>query len=422
MNLTMIAKEVYGSENVINRNKLKTINEYICKSNNREIDKTKFIIKLNKYNIPFIEYYKGRHGIKIIEINDGISITRFYFKYLKPTGENKTEIQESAQIYMCQYLNNNPFINYDNINLFDFQKCFPAGIVNLEKVITLLLNESWRKSIYYTGIAINSYLKDNEYIFHRKSSLVQSIYLKFKQLNKNNISVANDKWNPSDIWAIVKGFKPKFNQRTIEELNEYIYELICDKKLVGISLKKLDENYNPTIEEFNISKFEDIEIKNMKYVYGQESYKLFRSKDSYVKADEIKLQFRSHIPKFSVVGEFVGKVARFGKIGFTPTVNIMEIKKPKYIKEINNNSYKLLLEELERQNDSDKKLDVVDEQEIHFQLKLLKENIRIDRLNSKYQSMYIVNRIKEEDLKNMYLYAICRPNKLINPSAFIKIS
>lgn len=81
-----------------------------------------------------------------------------------------------------------------------------------------------------------------------------------KELSANNekfalfAQVQLDKWNPGDIWVVKDTVKTSdFDQcKTINHLNEVIYEMYLDKKLIGVSLKKWDKKSDAPYDKYNM--------------------------------------------------------------------------------------------------------------------------------------------------------------------------
>jgi|TARA_Y100000033_G_C2746415_1_gene111335 hypothetical protein len=84
-------------------------------------------------------------------------------------------------------------------------------------------------------------------------------------------------WNPSDIWAvkdqrvtrtIIDKAIQKDGTATLTELNSVLYDLIDQKKLIGLSLKKIKDNKTAKFKYVNISpkdiEFADVEKIEMK--------------------------------------------------------------------------------------------------------------------------------------------------------------
>jgi hypothetical protein len=132
-------------------------------------------------------------------------------------------------------------------------------------------------------------------------------------------SFSDDKWNPADIWmTTMTGIPEISNVRTWGDLNYGIQYLAEHKKLLGVSLKKLEGSAK--YEIYNDRK--DIQ-KN--YVY--EGFRLaasgsagkyppfFNSIDMYMKISGKEMQFRATNGEAMWQGEIKDASAAGGKIG-----------------------------------------------------------------------------------------------------------
>jgi len=100
--------------------------------------------------------------------------------------------------------------------------------------------KSWIESIVTSANLCkkSGYLKKNNYVFHRGSPFMNSIYQQAQILLKQEgIRMGGDKWNPSDIWATTISSVPKFDN--IVKYNDWINKSFESGKLVGVSLKKI---------------------------------------------------------------------------------------------------------------------------------------------------------------------------------------
>lgn len=106
------------------------------------------------------------------------------------------------------------------------------------------LDPSWHYSAYWTAKTLirKGYI-DNTMTFHRGDKVMKSIYTAKNTAIKNSGlgRFTDDKWNPGDIWAVKRGYNPATELPTgsIQELNDAIIRHLNQKKLVGISLKKI---------------------------------------------------------------------------------------------------------------------------------------------------------------------------------------
>lgn len=149
--------------------------------------------------------------------------------------------------------------------------------------------ESWKQSILLTakGLDESGYFnKGSEYVICRTEDIfykigpgkveentsfrgnpsIYSIHELIDSLVKKrkdifNKGYAKDSWNPSDIYAIENSYYEEFYNRWSEMMkdyslnrnhfNAYLKTCLVDKKVIGISLKKLGETFE--IEDINVS-------------------------------------------------------------------------------------------------------------------------------------------------------------------------
>ena len=103
--------------------------------------------------------------------------------------------------------------------------------------------EGWRKSVVsaVNTVRVSDWLKGYKYKFYRGTALMNQIYEQYNKLKKaEEIKLANDKWNPSDIWASIISTIP--DHGNISELNKFISDKLKIRSLVGISLKKVGKS------------------------------------------------------------------------------------------------------------------------------------------------------------------------------------
>jgi len=98
---------------------------------------------------------------------------------------------------------------------------------------------SWAESIMKATNALftSGWLK-GKYTFHRGDMYMKSIYDQFNRLKvQDGIKIANDKWNPGDVWASKGVAIPGFDD--LGSYNAWIGKMLHSGKLVAISLKKI---------------------------------------------------------------------------------------------------------------------------------------------------------------------------------------
>jgi hypothetical protein len=177
-------------------------------------------------------------------------------------------------------------------------------------------NETWIQSVITSVNAMrdSKWLK-GKYKFYRGKSLMNQIYEQFNKLKKkDNVKIANDKWNPGDIWASKKPTIPSFDN--LIEFNKFISDSLKKGTLIGISLKKVGKSAK-VVWQGPVDKPEIV------------GYKIVKSpKDMFptgmvitTTKDKIGINFRSfRISKQAdITGEIVmtGGTARHGKVPST---------------------------------------------------------------------------------------------------------
>ena len=159
----------------------------------------------------------------------------------------------------------------------------------------------------------SKWMKKNNYTFYRGVSFMNIIYNEFNKLKKrDNISLANDKWNPSDIWASSKTSIPSFD--SLIELNQYISKSLKSGDVVGISLKK--STSSPVVEWYGPDeKPEIIKYKGISKPKGKNAP--FPTGIT-INTSKANINFRSFriIKAAPITGEIIGggKAARGGKV------------------------------------------------------------------------------------------------------------
>ena len=256
----------------------------------------------------------------------------------------------------------------------------------IDEIIEFIISrEDFQSTFINTGEELNKYLGGG-FNFHRGSDFVKTIYDAWGKIRKENgWSIADDKWNPSDIWA-VKSTDIVFNDDDIETLNTQILELFEKKQLVGISLKKLGPNPKLTIPT---------EAKPTEELSYSSSKVSPISKDAYINmSDGSEMQLRTFATNgTSFQGEISGKTAKQGKIGggIIQTFFAKQgIEIPSSSISLNNakNPSKEFIEEFISLAKNYGGFDINEEE-------LIQKGI--DWISSKYQALSIIKAIEEND-------------------------
>ncbi len=240
-------------------------------------------------------------------------------------GTDETRLQETAHAYGCAvaYYINNSSITSDDLNNENFEQVasYVDADASIEEVINFL-NESpkWKDSISKSVNSIIKTFPNNNFKIHRGSEQVDRIYNAWSEVAKKegNLKMANDKWNPADIWLISNDLKNHDWSGNLEVLNGQISNFYADNKLIGISLKQIPKNRepkaviqnDPEIPKENIYKFNDFDA-SVKSANIEIKYIDTTKEDSDENAGTLMLK------NFNVdsgwCAEISGKAARGGK-------------------------------------------------------------------------------------------------------------
>lgn len=208
-----------------------------------------------------------------------IKIGTFTVRFLKPKKEQKslpTEMQEKGAIFIF-----NRALK-DNVEFKTWK-----DIIN-DKQTKEGLNDIFKSWGDVPERWVTSYFKQQEKLFkvigksgwdkieyNEPKSVMNEIRELVKNITIDTKNIKYENWNPSDIWivkdkdAILKELKGAAinsnHSQTLKELNDKLLQLMKDKRLIGVSLKKVPNNrehakfiyvnYNPRKSIlFNVSK------------------------------------------------------------------------------------------------------------------------------------------------------------------------
>lgn len=235
-------------------------------------------------------------------------------------GAEVTALAESLQAYACA---TRQFLGED---LIDVSQITEKTIIDADCDRTLKqcmngLDENWFRSVVLTANLIFSEVPGakvgKNFKFYRGGNFVDSIYNQWRKFKQGSGITGDDKWNPSDIWMVKKGFQLETKFDTLSDYNLYIYNQFALTNLIGISLKKIDSKSVPHSKIFNNGKPLVANYKGIKL-----GLNMTDSKDIYIKYEsenkdgEVQLRnFSSRPVPSSWQGEIKGKAAAGGKIG-----------------------------------------------------------------------------------------------------------
>lgn len=250
------------------------------------------------------------------------------FKKSKEFGSGKgmgggsvgTMNQESAQSIVNAIAYNVKGGKIEDADLTDenINKAYSFSDVNGDKteITNFITNPKWRESMILTANLLISEYPNKNYIQHRGSKFVDSIYNSYKIAKKAaGLSMQSDKWNPADIWMVDKSITSTTFPTEINELNSLLNKLYTDGKLIGVSLKKVGKDAH--ISVYNL----DESTQNKNTFEGTKSAPTNKQVD--ILFDAGKITFRTFNYATNFAGEINGKHAQHGKVGQGPINDIL---------------------------------------------------------------------------------------------------
>lgn len=164
--------------------------------------------------------------------------------------------------------------------------------------------------------------------FFRGTGTMKDIYAaaRIAQKNTDGTVIADDKWNPGDIWAAKPSFSAKsLDTSTIFDYNRGILEALLDRSCVAISLKKVVKAAH--IERYNI---EPAREKHQYLGYGLSGAKgggtiknFFGSKSTALYVNDVIMEGRTFNYMSGFAVDIRGKHSRGGKVGLAPINKIL---------------------------------------------------------------------------------------------------
>lgn len=185
-----------------------------------------------------------------------INIGNFKIRFLKPKNIQKdlpTEIQERGAVFV-------------------FNQSLKEG-VNFREWKDILDNKETREGLEDIFKSwgevpdqwVNSYFKQQQKLFkvigrsgwdkieyNESKSVMSEIRELIKTVTIDSKNVKYENWNPSDIWivkdknAVLKELRGSVinsnNSQTLKEVNDKLLQLIKEKRLIGVSLKKIPDS------------------------------------------------------------------------------------------------------------------------------------------------------------------------------------
>ena len=198
---------------------------------------------------------------------------------------------ESLQCFYNAAIAQNPKLKYENVSQVVLQKTAykcKTGKTTLAQAYDM--DVSWHQSSYWIAQALVKGRHINStYTYHRDDAIMKSIYAaKGRAYTKNKISILrDDKWNPGDFWAIKSGVNIdaefKDHDTSVEAINKKTERLFNDKKVIGISLKKVLKENKLKIKRLNHSDDpREVEAHQLSHVELAGKKGFFSAKQAYV--------------------------------------------------------------------------------------------------------------------------------------------
>ena len=238
-------------------------------------------------------------------------------------GAAATKLGESAQaVYaaMANVLKKN--ITISDISKENFEKANKLSFTDEDFAkIKNELPDDWIQSSIKGANVLRKEFSGSSFEYHRGTKKVDIVENVFKAINKKEKAFGDlNKWSPADIYVMDRRFDPKVleKENTLRGLNAMMLKLIEEKKLIGVSLKKI-EGGNGRISRKNFPK----DPKLTKATFRGTSSTL-DAMDGYINwggQKNERIQFRSFGDGEGLTGwqgEIKGASANQGKISLGP--------------------------------------------------------------------------------------------------------
>ena len=241
----------------------------------------------------------------------------------------KTAIAESGQAVYCQYVVDNPGVKVDSV--IDsaklrkaYDKCVTTG-ASFEEIESM--DPDWKKSSIMGALELKTpYGQGYKYL--RGGDMVEKVSKAFAKVKKAQGWYGDlNKWSPADIYIAKSGFTAQQLQdelagiTTWETLNARMYELLNDKKFVGVSLKKMETGAHLADINFPTdTSTVDFTYESMESPMTSTSGYLIMKKGP----QTIKVNFRTFTSSGGFSGEVLGGSARHGKVGHGAMSNLLK--------------------------------------------------------------------------------------------------
>ncbi len=237
-----------------------------------------------------------------------------------------TAMQERASLFAIQK-------SIENNGYTDQKKFYELYRADLQKIYPGM-DEGWEDTFYQQQLTVFKQVGRTKYRHYSRDDGMMEYMTK---ISKNMYGVAKkDSWNPADIWLVsdydrvVQELEKRIKDDTtsIQEFNAVLREMFHDRKIVGISLKKMSgktalwELVN--LEKMDVFESEEYQfsLKSADIDFRMKSKEEFKTSDSLImiagKKGSLKFQIRQNSTGFrnlKIEGTDLGATAaRLGKV------------------------------------------------------------------------------------------------------------
>lgn len=197
------------------------------------------------------------------------------------------------------------------------------------------LTEDWIKSsILGANKLYEKYSTIRDARFHRGSTKVNEIEAIFKAINRKEGAFGDiNKWSPADMYIFknMQDISSIKEEKTLKGLNGEMIKLYLDKKVIGVSLKKCENQAKFSNININESKGTTSGVKFVKYITkANDRATIYDSMDAYLYFGDRsfdRIQWRSFGTGDGLTGfqgEIKGETANQGKVSLGPASFIIK--------------------------------------------------------------------------------------------------
>ena len=220
-------------------------------------------------------------------------------------------------------------LRVEDVSTTNFERCRSFIDVDAKFEDMLNISEDWiHSSIQGANELYSKVDKNISWTFHRGSRKVSIIESKLKELNRKERVFSNiNKWSPADFYLVSNtmsemDWKMIKDASSIKGLNQIMINFINEKKLIGVSLKKIAKTAKP-FKYYNLTKDRNAgDIQYVKTIIFKKDDNPLSAMDTFTiwkPGGKYEIQWRSDSGGPSGwKGEIQGSSANQGKISFGP--------------------------------------------------------------------------------------------------------